>query len=264
MSGDLELLDRFIDPRACPLDDRAFIDDCRRRLDEAGVVTIPGFLRPRAMAELVTEAEAAAADAFFTSSTHNVYLTPPDPALGPDHVFNRQITSSKGCITTDQVPAESGLHAIYDSAAFRAFIAEIVGETALHAYADPLSSINVHYAAAGQELGWHFDNSSFAVTLLLQAPEAGGAFQYVRDLRDAESGDLNFAGVAAVLDNDRTPDILEVAPGTLVLFRGRNSMHRVTPTIGGRTRILVVLAYNTEPGVALSEAARMTFYGRLG
>ena len=119
------MLDRFIDPQACPLDDRAFIDDCRRRLDEAGVVTIPGFLRPRAIAELVTEAEAAAADAFFTSSTHNVYLTPPDPALGPDHVFNRQITSSKGCITTDQVPAESGLHAIYDSAAFRAFIAEI-------------------------------------------------------------------------------------------------------------------------------------------
>ena len=45
---------------------------------------------------------------------------------------------------------------------------------------------------------------------------------------------------------------------------GRNSMHRVTPTVGERTRILVVLAYNTEPGVALSEAARMTFYGRLG
>jgi len=258
------MLDRFINPQACPLDDRSFIAACRDRLNQAGVVTIPDFLRPQAIADLVAEAEAAAADAFFTSSTHNVYLTPPDPSRAPEHVFNRQITSSKGCITTDQVPADSALHAIYDSAAFRAFIAEIVGETALHAYADPLSSINVHYAAAGQELGWHFDNSSFAVTLLLQAPEAGGEFQYVRDLRDAESGDLNFAGVAAVLDNDRTPDILEVAPGTLVLFRGRNSMHRVTPTIGRRTRILVVLAYNTEPGIALSEAARMTFYGRLG
>lgn len=258
------LLDRIIDPLACPLDDRAFIAACRRRLDETGVVTIPGFLRPRAIADLVAEAEAAAPNAFFTSATHNVYLTRPDPSLGPDHVFNRQISSSKGCITTDQVPAESGLHAIYDSAAFRDFIAGIVGETAMHEYADPLSSINVHYAAAGQELGWHFDNSSFAVTLLLQAPEAGGEFQYVRDLRDADSGELNFTGVAAVLDQKRMPEILEVGPGTLVLFRGRNSMHRVTPTIGRRTRILVVLAYNTEPGIALSEAARMTFYGRLG
>ena len=258
------MLDRIIDPQACPLDDPAFIADCRRHLDEAGVVTIPGFLRQQAVADLVAEAESAAPEAFFTSSTHNVYLTPPDPALAADHVFNRQITSSKGCITTDQVPVGSGLHTIYDSATFRAFIAAIVGETALHEYADPLSSINVHYAAAGQELGWHFDNSSFAVTLLLQAPESGGEFHYVRDLRDADSKDLNFSGVEAVLDGERTPDILEVAPGTLVLFRGRNSMHRVTPTIGQRTRILVVLAYNTEPGVALSQAARMTFYGRLG
>ena len=40
-------------------------------------------------------------------------------------------------------------------------------------------------------------------------------------------------------------------------------MHRVTPTEGHTTRMLVVLAYNSEPGVALSESARMTFYGRL-
>jgi hypothetical protein len=37
----------------------------------------------------------------------------------------------------------------------------------------------------------------------------------------------------------------------------------VTPTIGDQTRMLVVLAYNREPGVSLSESARMTFYGRL-
>lgn len=258
------MLDRIIDQRACPLADGDFITACRRRLDEDGVVTIPGFLRPQAIADLVAEAEAGSSRAFFTSSTHNVYLTPPDPSLGPDHVFNRQITSSKGCITSDQVPGESGLHAIYGSPSFRHFIAAIVGEAALYEYADPLSSINVHYAAAGQELGWHFDNSSFAVTLLLQAPEAGGEFQYVRDLRDADAGDLNFAGVEAVLDHRTQAEVLDVSPGTLVLFRGRNSLHRVTPTIGGRTRILVVLAYNTRPGIALSEAARMTFYGRLG
>ena len=55
-----------------------------------------------------------------------------------------------------------------------------------------------------------------------------------------------------------------VAPGTLVPFRGRNAIHRVTPTVDARTRILVVLAYNAKPGIALSEAARMTFFGRLG
>jgi hypothetical protein len=56
---------------------------------------------------------------------------------------------------------------------------------------------------------------------------------------------------------------LALEAGALVLFRGRNAMHRVTPVQGGRTRMLAVLAYNTEPGVSLSESARMTFYGRL-
>lgn len=258
------MLDAVIDTKACPLLDEGFIADCRNRLEADGVVTIPGFLRRDAVSALVAEAEEQAHNAYFTSSTHNVYLTQPDPELGADHVFNRQITSSKGCITTDQVPAGSGLHLIYGAADFQRFIAAIVGTPALFEYADPLSSINVHYAAEGQELGWHFDNSSFAVTLLLQAPVAGGEFQYVRDLRDADQGELNFEGVGDVLDGSRPVETLDITPGTLVLFRGRNSMHRVTPTIGDRTRILVVLAYNTEPGIALSEAARMTFYGRLG
>jgi hypothetical protein len=51
--------------------------------------------------------------------------------------------------------------------------------------------------------------------------------------------------------------------GTLVLFRGRDAIHRVTPVQGDTTRMLVVLAYNSEPGIALSESARMTFFGRL-
>lgn len=257
-------IDEVIDLSACPLGDDNFISACRDQLDRDGVLTIQGFLREQARRDLVAEAEAESPNAFFTSSTHNVYLTPPRPELGEDHVFNRQISSSKGCITTDQVPATSGLHAIYDSPVFRRFLAGVGGETELHEYADPLSSFNVHYAAAGQELGWHFDNSFFAVTLLLQAPEDGGEFQYVRDLRDANTGELNFDGVKAVLDGRTPPAPLDVSPGTLVLFRGRNSMHRVTPTIGGRTRILVVLAYNAKSGVVLSEAARMTFYGRLG
>ena len=85
---------RVIDPAACPLDDAGFIESCRTQLDRDGVVTIPGFLRDEAVAALVAEAEAARDKAFFTSSTHNVYLTKPDPALAGDHVFNRQITSS--------------------------------------------------------------------------------------------------------------------------------------------------------------------------
>jgi hypothetical protein len=49
----------------------------------------------------------------------------------------------------------------------------------------------------------------------------------------------------------------------LVLFRGQDSLHRVAPVEGLKTRMLVVLAYNKEPGIALSESARQTFFGRM-
>ena len=50
--------------------------------------------------------------------------------------------------------------------------------------------------------------------------------------------------------------------GGLLLFNGKNSMHRVTKVHCDEIRILAVLAYNDKPGVSLSKSAQMTFYGR--
>ena len=82
-------------------------------------------------------------------------------------------------------------------------------------------------------------------------------------MRDADKGDMNFDGVENVLNGDIVPERLNMDAGALVLFRGRNAIHRVAPVEGSRTRMLVVLAYNSEPGISLSESARMTFFGRL-
>jgi hypothetical protein len=184
-------------------------------------------------------------------------------AASSHHARNRLVASSKGCITDEDIPPDSPLRTLYDAPLFRAFVCAVLGETQIYPYADKLSSINLHYAHTGQELGWHFDNSSFAITLLIQKPQAGGVFEYISHLRDADRGDMNYSGVASALDGQTAVQQLAMEPGDLVLFRGRNAMHRVTPTEGPVTRMLVVLAYNSQPGVALSESARMTFYGRL-
>ena len=263
MTSSSDLAD-LINLEACPIEDDFFIARTRKALDEHGAVCLNDFLTSEALSEMIRTAEDNKHLAFYTSGTHNVYLTPVDDRWPEDHIYNRQITSSKGCITTDQIPPSSGLHQIYRHSAFTHFIASVVGEAAIYPYADPLSGINIHYASEGQELGWHFDNSSFAVTLLLQAPEGGGVFEYCRDVRNADKGEMNFECVDNVVSGRTSPDILSINPGTLVLFRGRNSLHRVTPTEGRKTRYLVVLAYNHQPGISLSENARMTFYGRLG
>ena len=256
-------LETIIDLQRHPLSDAAFRRASKQALDTDGVLALTEFLRPSALTALVTEAERNEDQAFFAKSTHNVYLTPPNEALPLDHIFNRQVVSTKGCICDDQVETNSPLRQLYDAAAFQQFLCAVLGEAALHPYADPLSSINIHYAPAGKELGWHFDNSEFAITLLLQKPSGGGAYEYIKDLRDAEKGEMNFSGVEAALDGRMVPVGLDIEPGTLVLFRGRNALHRVTPTQGDITRYLVVLAYNSEPGVELSESARQTFYGRV-
>ena len=256
-------MDTLTDLINLDLRDPALIARCKEQLDREGALTLPNFLSETTLESLVTEALRAEPQAYFTAATHNVYLTPNDESLADDHVFNRQVTSTKGCVCDDVIAESSPLRTLYNSDVFKAFICAILGEDQLHPYADPLSSINIHYAPEGKELGWHFDNSEFAITLLLQAPEAGGAFEYVKDLRDADQGDMNFKGVDAVLNGDAPVDTLPFEPGTLVLFRGRNSMHRVTPTIGKTTRYLVVLAYNGQPGISLSENARQTFYGRV-
>lgn len=253
----------IVDLERYPLGDAAFHQACARTLDSEGALVLPDFIRPDALREMRAEGEAGQPEAYFCAQSHSVYLTPDDPAYGANHPANRKVVSSKGCICDDRIAPESPLRALYDAPDFRDFVAQVTGQAELHPYADPLSSINIHYANRGQELGWHFDNSSFAITLLIQKPDAGSRFEYIKDLRKADAGEMNFDAVGDLLDGRSAPAVLEMEPGTLVLFRGRNSIHRVSPNESDKTRMLAVLAYNAEPGVALSESARMTFYGRL-
>ena len=251
-----------IDVKRHPIDDDTYKCLCRSRLDADGALVLEGFFTAQAISRAMEESAHREPEAYYAASSHNVYLTPSDPTRDVHDAFNRQVGSSKGLIADDQVPADSPLREVYDDATFRRFLRGVLGVEQVYPYADRLSSINVHYAAAGMELGWHFDNSSFAVTMLLRAPVGGGEFQYVPAVRDADSGDMGFDRVCSVLDGLEPTKTLGFDPGALVLFRERNAMHRVTPTEGSTTRMLVVFAFNDEPGIGLSESALMTFYGR--
>lgn len=256
-------IEKIVDLGSYPLNDTGFAARCAATLDENGVLVLPNFIQAEALETMRKEAEGGEADAYFCAQDHSIYLTPDNPDFGPNHPANRKVISSKGCICDDVVGHGSPLRGLYDDTDFRGFVATVTGQKQLHPYADPLSSINIHYAKRGQELGWHFDNSSFAITLLIQKPAAGSRFEYIKDLRNADAGEMNFEGVGDLLDGRVQPDVLQMDTGTLVLFRGRNSIHRVSPNESDVTRMLAVLAYNDQPGVELSESARMTFYGRL-
>jgi hypothetical protein len=263
-------LKHIINLEEYPLD-QALVEKTREKLKKDSVVLLPNFLQLDVLQSLVKEAESIQDQAFCRRMNHSVYLKPSNQSLAPDHIFNRQVVTSKGCVTTDQIPCNSYLKELYYNLEFQQFLENVLGVEKLHDYQDPLSSITIHYGCEGQELGWHFDNSAFAITLLLQKPEAGGIFEYISNVREENSTHFGFndeirkeciQDVEQILDGEMHPKQLEFNAGTLVLFRGRDSLHRVSKVIENTKRILVVLAYNEVPNVRLPDETMMTFFGR--
>ena len=245
-----------------PIQESGYMQSCKTQLDSKGALVMEDFLNSKTITTLQTEAKEVRHLAYFCHQNHNAYLLDPDPDFPAEHIRNLEQVSDKGCITHDQVPENSLLRTIYEWPDFRKFLKQVLGEP-VFPYADTLSSININYYEQGQQLGWHFDNASFAVTLMLQSPGQGGEFEYREKVRNSEKDDSAFADTEAVIKGKLQLKTLAMGDGSLVLFRGRNSLHRVVPVVSEHARILVTLNFNTEPGIMLSELARMAFFGRL-
>jgi alkylated DNA repair dioxygenase AlkB len=237
------------------------LDRVRQDLADSGASVLEQFLLPATVGRILAEVEPLEPGAFVCGSPHNAYLAKPDAGLPADHPRNRLVLSRKACLAHDEIPAASPLHALYAWPALRRFIADALGYERLYAYADPLASINVNFYGGGQELGWHFDNAAFAITLMLRPAERGGVFEFAPNIRDDTQA--GFAALGRVLEGARE-QVRELAqgPGALVLFRGARSLHRVTPSFGARPRSIAILSYAPEPGFTLTENARLIFYGR--
>ena len=140
-------------------------------------------------------------------------------------------------------------------------IADIVGAAALYPNADPFQPVNVLCYGEGDCSAWHFDSTNaFTVTLMLQAVEAGGDFEIAPNTRSET--DPSIEALREVLSGGRARVVtVPREPGALVIFRGCNSVHRVTPVRGSTQRLMTVLVYETEPGVIGDPEVNETVYG---
>ena len=245
-----------------PIIDSNYSIMCKSQLLRNGVLVLENFLNSETLEDLKKEAQEIRPNAYFCYQKHNAFLLETDSTLPKTHIRNLEQVSDKGCIPHDKIPKSSRIRSIYESNEFRNFLERVLGEN-IFPYADNLSSININYYEKGQQLGWHYDNASFAVTLMIQSADKGGKFQYLEKLRNLADGDLGYKSTEELIKGKIKPKTLSLDDGALVLFRGRNSLHRVVPVYGNKSRILVTLNFNTKPGVMLSELARMVFFGRL-
>lgn len=254
-------LDRYPLDREGSAEWKRLVDSSVAALETDGMFNLEEFLRPGIAEKAVREIQPVMATrSHVHKRTHNIYFKPDIPELAPDHPALRKVETISHTVCADQIP-DSIVLAIYEYEPLLRFLTVTMGKERLHVMQDPLARTNVMAYRAGEALNWHFDRSEFTTTLLLQRSERGGDLEYRTDLRSDDNP--NYDGVAKLLEG-RDPDakIHRMKPGTLNVFRGKNTAHRVTTVEGERERMIAVFSYYERPGVMFTAEERIGFYGR--
>jgi hypothetical protein len=233
----------------------------RAALHETGAWCLAGFLRAEVVPAMAREAESLVPLAYPGPTEATPYFYDYEAAGFPDGHPRRRTTPRRlSQIACDLIPEDTAIRRLYGWDAIPAFLARVLGLEQVYRSADPYQALNISVMEEGGQQQWHFDTNESNVTLLLQAAEGGGEFEWVPRIRS--DADERYDAVGRVLDGVRDGvRALAIEPGMLMLFRGRNSLHRVAPTRGRRRRLQTILGYNAEPGRVGSLRSSVLHYG---
>ena len=235
----------------------------RRELEQDGACTLPDFVLEEALVCMVQQAEALTPLAYPGPREATPYFFNYDlngaERVPDDHPLRRTTRRNLAQVAGDLIPQEHLLNRLYHAPLMLRFLGCVLGQPAFR-NADLYQGLNISVMKEGGCQQWHFDAGNMVTTLLLQAPESGGIFEYVPGLRSEHNE--NFDEVKKVLDGERERvRQLKLSAGTLALFRGHYSLHRVTPVKGQRKRLQAILGYTTKPGFKGSLKSSILHYG---
>lgn len=261
-------LGEIVDLRRYPLDrpeSRAYreaVAAARHALDNDSCAVLSQFVRIDRIERLQAEAESLQHYAVYRKHEHNPYFSEVPADAPPTDPRRYAGGRTNGMVRADRFDCDGDLRRLYENEVLQGFLADCLGLDRIYRYADPYGSLILSVQRRKEEFTWHFDTMEYAVTLLIQAPAAGGLFEYAPNIRSPE--DECFDDVAEVLAG-RSPRtrVLEVRPGDLQLFRGRYSLHRVTCVEGDVPRLIAVLGYTGMPGVYATPARSLQAWGEV-
>ena len=242
---------------------KSWIAELRASLEQDGSCCLPDFVTPRALTEMTHQAQSIAHLAYPGPTEVSPYFFNYRLGEGEDlpatHPLRRKGRRKLAQVATDLIPREFLLCQLYHSKLMLDFLAAVTTQ-AMYRNQDPYQSLNISVMNPGGCQQWHFDSANLVTTLLLQEPDAGGEFEYVPSIRS--DTDENFTAVQVVLD-DSSDKVLSnrLRAGTLSLFRGHYSLHRVAEVQGGRQRIQAILGYSTRPDLIGSKESSILHYG---
>ena len=265
------LLPDVVDLERYPIDDLSgagarLARSCKSEFSRSVLLELPGFLKPDALRQTLEVIESARPRAHYYQMLRSAYDiddappgVPNDPldADDPRMSLHRRY---QGFLGVDELEPDAPLPCLFRSSALTAFLRAVLGER-IYPVLDPVMGICIAISADGDEIGWHFDSHRFVVSLLLQDSPTGGVFEY---LPNARQGQENFDRVPAVFaDAEPTVQKVRFQAGSLMVFRGIDTLHRLTPIEGEPARILGLLSYDATPDRVFSDEFRMAVLGRV-
>jgi len=263
------VIEQLVDTAHYPVSDptsrgwHEVVSRVRQELQTVGCSVLPDFVSANRQSELQHECADLADRAYYDVETVNVYNTAPNPSLPEDHPAHATVERGNAFVARDAIPDACIIHRLYTDPLFQQFIASCFDLPRLHALADPLSGLCLNVVTPGHSHPWHFDTNEFTVSMLTQASQSGGVFEYCPNIRSARAENLD--DVRAVLDGRGAHLVqrLPLHPGDLQLFQGRYSLHRVSPVEGPTPRHSAIFAYSERPGVIGTPERTQQLFGRV-
>ena len=196
---------------------RELIQRCRRLLETQALCRLPGFVPADIARRMVQETQPAIPKGFVFETDRRAYTDGGNPWAGDQprsaaHTCRyRQILS--------QISNDALIRRLFLWPVLTEFVRRVLGAASLYQNACPHFALTVQVSDQGDRNGWHFDGNDFVVSLLLQAPDSGGEFEYAPDIRNPD--DENYRGVARVFaDPDSHANRVALACGTFALVKG--------------------------------------------
>ena len=265
--GDVLDLDRYPLDRPASPRGRALVAECRAALDRDGLFNLEGLMRPAAVARCVADLKPHDGDRLLPARPLAQRLFPgpasrarrrTTPALRRFETVNRTLCEDRMTGTA--------VHRIYEWTPLAGFLARVLRKPRLYLMDDPAGPRQRHVLP-------HTAKRSTGISTARSSPppccckrRTPAASSSTRSgLRTRRPTRIRTAWPGSWTARDpRSPFPDNWRPGTLNVFKGRNTAHRTSPVIGPRERMIAVFSYYERPGVLFSDEERIGFYGRAG
>jgi len=251
-------MDQIIDLTRYPIDQldvergQELVATCREALENRALCALPGFVFPVVVEKMVDEASVLLPLAVRYDKPRTAYDD--DGKTWPeDHPRRVAHPCRYHQALNYQIPNDSLIRQLYLWEPLSEFLRQALCYDRIYRSACPHLALTVQLSGNSDTNGWHFDGTDAVFPLLLQAPLAGGQFEYAPYVR-SETGQ-NYEGVKRVFEQPENFALRPaIAPGAFALFKGDLSLHRVTRVEGDRRRIIALFSYDRKPGTVFPQS----------